>query len=113
MLGHGDIHFLDDKLDFNVRLNMKGPGVLLTPVYKLFEYTGDRELEEAGLAPEEILDFRLRLKRMSVTRARNRTDSNNRQSITILLARTCRSLVACRCRFSALVRSGAPPCKFS
>ena len=25
MLGHGDIHFLDDKLDFNLRLNMKGP----------------------------------------------------------------------------------------
>src|ERR1051326_5888882 len=36
MLGHGDIHFLDDKLDFSMRLNMKGPGVLLTPVYKLF-----------------------------------------------------------------------------
>ena len=58
MLGHGDIHFLDDKLDFDVRLNMKGPGVLLTPVYKLFEYTGEGQLEEAGLAPEKILDFR-------------------------------------------------------
>ena len=38
--------FLDDKLDFNVRLNMKGPGVLLTPVYKLFEYAGDRSLKK-------------------------------------------------------------------
>src|SRR5438552_15775799 len=40
MLGHGDVHFLDDKLDFSLRLNMKGPGVLLTPVYKLLEYAG-------------------------------------------------------------------------
>jgi AsmA-like C-terminal region len=46
MLGHGDIHFLDDKLDFDVRLNMKGPGVLLTPVYKLFEYTGTGSLKK-------------------------------------------------------------------
>jgi hypothetical protein len=44
MLGHGDIHFLDDKLDFNLRLNMKGPGVLLTPMYKLFEYTSEGSL---------------------------------------------------------------------
>ncbi len=46
MLGNGDIHFLDDKLDFNLRLNMKGPGVLLTPVYKLFEYTGEGSLKK-------------------------------------------------------------------
>src|SRR6266487_3581322 len=46
MLGHGDIHFLDDKLDFNLRLNMKGPGVLLTPMYKLFEYTGEGSLKK-------------------------------------------------------------------
>jgi hypothetical protein len=51
MLGHGDIHFLDDKLDFNVRLNMKGPGVLLTPVYKLFEYTGDGSLKKPDWHP--------------------------------------------------------------
>jgi hypothetical protein len=40
MLGHGDVHFLDDKLDFTVRMDMHGPGVLLTPMYKLFEYEG-------------------------------------------------------------------------
>jgi hypothetical protein len=51
MLGHGDIHFLDDKLDFNVRLNMKGPGVLLTPVYKLFEYTGTGSLKKPDWSP--------------------------------------------------------------
>ena len=46
MLGHGDIHFLDDKLDFDVRLNANGPGVLLTPMYKLFEYVGEGSLKK-------------------------------------------------------------------
>jgi hypothetical protein len=52
MLGHGDIHFLDDKLDFSVRLNMKGPGVLLTPVYKLFEYAGTGSLKKPDWHPK-------------------------------------------------------------
>ena len=43
MLGNGDIHFLDDKLDFNLRLDMKGPGIVLLPMYKLFEYAGEGE----------------------------------------------------------------------
>jgi hypothetical protein len=51
MLGHGDIHFLDDKLDFNLRLNMKGPGVLLTPMYKLFEYAGTGSLKKPDWHP--------------------------------------------------------------
>jgi AsmA-like C-terminal region len=54
MLGHGDIQFLDDKLDFNVRLNMKGPGVLLTPVYKLFEYTGEGSLKKPDWHPKRF-----------------------------------------------------------
>jgi AsmA-like C-terminal region len=54
MLGHGDIHFLDDKLDFDVRLNMKGPGVLLTPVYKLFEYTGEGSLKKPDWHPKRF-----------------------------------------------------------
>ncbi|HJT45227.1 MAG TPA: AsmA-like C-terminal region-containing protein, partial [Chthoniobacterales bacterium] len=45
MLGQGDIHFLDDKLDFDVRVDPKGPGILLTPVYKLFEYKGEGSLK--------------------------------------------------------------------
>ena len=52
MLGHGDIHFLDDKLDFNLRLNMKGPGVLLTPMYKLFEYAGTGSLKKPDWHPK-------------------------------------------------------------
>jgi AsmA-like C-terminal region len=51
MLGHGDIHFLDDKLDFNVRMNMKGPGVVLTPMYKLFEYAGTGSLKKPDWRP--------------------------------------------------------------
>jgi uncharacterized protein involved in outer membrane biogenesis len=52
MLGHGDIHFLDDKLDFSLRLNMKGPGVLLMPVYKLFEYAGTGSLKKPDWHPK-------------------------------------------------------------
>jgi hypothetical protein len=51
MLGNGDIHFLDDKLDFNLRLDMKGPGILLTPVYKLFEYAGTGSLKKPDWHP--------------------------------------------------------------
>jgi AsmA-like C-terminal region len=51
MLGHGDIHFLDDKLDFNLRLDMKGPGILLTPMYKLFEYVGEGTLKKPDWHP--------------------------------------------------------------
>ena len=54
MLGNGDIHFLDDKLDFNLRLNMKGPGVVLMPVYKLFEYTGEGRLKKPDWHPKRF-----------------------------------------------------------
>lgn len=46
MIGHGDVHFLDDKLDFDVRINPKGPGILLRPAYKLFEYKGEGSLKK-------------------------------------------------------------------
>lgn len=51
MLGYGDIHFLDDKLDFNVRMSANGPGILLTPMYKLFEYTGEGSLKHPDWHP--------------------------------------------------------------
>ncbi len=39
MIGDGKIGFLDDRLDFDMRLNAQGlPGVLLFPVSKLLEY---------------------------------------------------------------------------
>ena len=46
MVGRGDIRFLDDKLDFDIRIDAGGPGVLLTPVYKLFEYKGEGSISK-------------------------------------------------------------------
>jgi hypothetical protein len=55
MLGHGDIHFLDDKLDFQVRMDMHGAaGVLLTPMYKLFEYVGEGSLKKPDWHPKRF-----------------------------------------------------------
>ena len=55
MLGHGDVRFVDDKLDFQVRLNMHGAaGVLLTPVYKLFEYVGEGSLKKPDWHPKRF-----------------------------------------------------------
>jgi uncharacterized protein YhdP len=52
ILGDGDIYFLDDKLDFNIRISPKGPGMLLAPVYKLFEYKGEGSLKNPNWHPK-------------------------------------------------------------
>jgi AsmA-like C-terminal region len=52
MLGDGDVYFLDDKLDFNIRISPKGAGVLLAPVYKLFEYKGEGSLKNPNWHPK-------------------------------------------------------------
>ena len=54
MLGNGDVHFLDDKLDFNLRLDMKGPGIVLMPMYKLFEYAGEGSLKKPDWRPKRF-----------------------------------------------------------
>lgn len=42
MIGDGDIYYLEDRMNMNVRLNVKGlPGLVLFPVSKLFEYISD------------------------------------------------------------------------
>ena len=47
MLGGGRVLFLDDKINFNIRINATGlPGVLLFPVSKLFEYSSDGSLSK-------------------------------------------------------------------
>jgi hypothetical protein len=47
MIGDGRLFFLDDRLNFNIRLNAQGlPGVLLFPVSKLLEYAGTGTLED-------------------------------------------------------------------
>lgn len=52
MLGDGDLYFLDDKLDFNIRISPKGAGILLAPVYKLFEYKGEGSLKNPNWHPK-------------------------------------------------------------
>ena len=54
MIGHGDVQFLDDKLDFDVRINASGAGVLLAPMYKLFEYKGEGSLSHPNWHPKRF-----------------------------------------------------------
>jgi hypothetical protein len=52
VVGHGDLYFLDDKIDLDVRISAKGPGIVLTPVYKLFEYKGEGSLKKPNWHPK-------------------------------------------------------------
>jgi uncharacterized protein YhdP len=54
MVGHGDVHFLDDKLDFDIRIEAGGAGVLLTPMYKLFEYKGEGSMAKPIWHPKRF-----------------------------------------------------------
>ena len=55
MLGEGKLYFLDDKIDFNVRINAQGvPGAILFPVSKLFEYSGEGSLSKPVWRPKRL-----------------------------------------------------------
>jgi hypothetical protein len=54
MVGHGKLFFLDDKIDFDIRMDAKGPGVVLTPVYELFEYKGEGKLSKPNWHPKRF-----------------------------------------------------------
>ncbi len=54
MLGHGDIRFLEDKLDFDIRLEAGGAGIVLTPMYKLFEYKGEGSITKPNWHPKRF-----------------------------------------------------------
>ncbi len=55
MIGGGDLYFLDDKMDFSVRINAQGlPGVLLFPVSKFFEYVSSDSLSRPNWRPKII-----------------------------------------------------------
>ncbi|MEP6821428.1 MAG: AsmA-like C-terminal region-containing protein [Chthoniobacterales bacterium] len=54
MVGHGDIHFIENRIDFDVRINASGPGIVLTPVYKLFEYKGEGSLTKPNWHPKRF-----------------------------------------------------------
>lgn len=55
MIGDGRIWFLEDKMDFDIRINAQGlPGVLLFPMSKLFEYRADSKFSEPNWHPKVI-----------------------------------------------------------
>ena len=55
MIGKGQLFFLDDRMDFDMRINAQGlPGVLLFPVSKLFEYTSDGTLSKPTWRPKVV-----------------------------------------------------------
>jgi hypothetical protein len=55
MFGGGRIWFLDDKLDFDIRLNAQGlPGVLLFPVSKLLEYRANSRFTKPDWRPKAL-----------------------------------------------------------
>lgn len=54
MLGHGDINFIHNALDFDIRINANGPGALLTPIYQLFEYHGSGSLTKPVWRPKHL-----------------------------------------------------------
>jgi hypothetical protein len=54
MIGRGDVRFLDDKVDFDIRIDAPGPGVLLTPMYKLFEYKGEGSISKPNWHPKRF-----------------------------------------------------------
>ncbi|MFQ3577550.1 MAG: AsmA-like C-terminal region-containing protein [Verrucomicrobiia bacterium] len=55
MLGEGLLDFVDDEMDFNVRINARGvPGIVLFPVSKLFEYTSTSRLSNPQWRPKRF-----------------------------------------------------------
>lgn len=55
MAGYGKLFFLEDKIEFNIRINATGlPGVLLFPVSKLFEYTADGPILKPSWRPARL-----------------------------------------------------------
>ncbi|MGB8355143.1 MAG: AsmA-like C-terminal region-containing protein [Chthoniobacteraceae bacterium] len=58
MTGKGKLFFLDDKMDFGIRINAHGlTGVLLRPVSELFEYTSDGSLSKPVWRPKRLPSF--------------------------------------------------------
>ncbi len=55
MIGDGRIWFLDDRMDFDMRINAQGiPGLLLFPVSKLLEYRTDSKFSKPDWRPKVI-----------------------------------------------------------
>lgn len=52
LLGHGDLHFMDDAMRFYARINARGvPGMVLFPVSRLLEYSSEGKLSKPDWKP--------------------------------------------------------------
>jgi hypothetical protein len=52
LLGHGDLHFMDDAMRFYARINARGvPGMVLFPVSRLLEYSSEGKLSKPEWKP--------------------------------------------------------------
>ena len=60
MVGRGDLRFLDDKLDFDIRIDAGGAGDPADADVQAFRIQRRRQHLEAELAPEELLIFEFR-----------------------------------------------------
>lgn len=55
MIGQGSLFFVEDRMDFGVRVNVQGvPGILLYPVSKLFEYVSDGKMSDPKWRPRVL-----------------------------------------------------------
>lgn len=55
MIGDGRLNYLQDKIDFNLRLNARGaPGLVLLPVSKLLEFKAEGSLSEPKWKPKRL-----------------------------------------------------------
>jgi hypothetical protein len=54
MIGHGDVDFLNHKLDFDIRIDANGAGAILSPIYQLFEYHGSGSLSNPVWRPKRF-----------------------------------------------------------
>jgi hypothetical protein len=54
MIGHGDIDFIRNDLDFDIRIDAAGAGAVLTPLYQLFEYHGSGSLTKPVWKPKHL-----------------------------------------------------------
>jgi hypothetical protein len=55
LLGNGDLHFMDDKMEFYARINTHGlPALMFFPVSKLFEYSADCKLSNPVWKPRML-----------------------------------------------------------
>lgn len=55
MIGKGTLFYIEDRMDFGVRVNAQGvPGILLYPVSKLFEYVSDGKMTEPKWRPRML-----------------------------------------------------------